>query len=197
MSDLGKILTEDPTDGSVRWGVGVPLITNPFILVDLARFVLVAMFVILVMAAIPQWAYAGEFTETQVLAICRLCLWGAALFAIAFAIIGGLFFRNRFYAVYVLNDRHIYYENVKGRDGGFFFIWNCRPFPMEGSLDVARRISREISWSKVDSFVDFPGMRTILLKRGMWEILKLYTPDEAVHSRVSAFLGSRLKKRNP
>ena len=198
---LEDVLTEQDDDslyhGSVRWNVGVPIMTNPFILVDFARFILITMLVILVMVLIPQWFYTRNIGAREIAALFKLCLLGAALFTACFAVIGIFFLRNRYYALYVLNDQHIYYENIKGNDDSGFLSLALRPFPVKGRLNAVRGQRREISWQKVDSFVDFPVMRTILLKRGMWEILKLYLPDKAVHGKVRAFLEARLEKRNP
>lgn len=195
---LEDVLTEQDDDSvSVRWHVGVPIMTNPFILVDFARFILITVLIIFVMVLIPQWFYTRSIGTREVAALLKLCALGAALFTACFAAIGIFFLRNRYYALYVLNDRHIYYENIKGSDESGFFSLALRPFPVKGRLNAVRVQRREISWQKVDSFVDFPAMRTILLKRGMWEILKLYLPDRAVHERARAFLEARLEKRNP
>ena len=187
-------------EDSLRWSVEVPIVTNPFILVDFLRFCLITAMIVFVMAAIPQWAYARGIAAPQLAAILRLCGWGALVFAACLFVVGFFLLQNRFHALFVLNDRQIYYETIKKSKRSFLkFNLKWRPTPADDSFDpdAVRSFTKEVPWSKADSFIAFPAVRTILLKRGIWEILKLYMPDDATYAQVEAFLGKRLKQRNP
>ncbi len=191
-----ETLLRDEDDDSLRWSADVPVVTNPFILVDFLRFVIVTAMIIFAVAAIPQWAYARDLSPPRLAAILRLCALGGAVFSACLFAVGFLFLRNRFRALFVLNPRHIYYETARGGKGLRPFL-RWKPAPPGERAPGERAFVREIPWSKTDSFVSFPSVRTILLKRGMWEILKLYMPDDETHARVEAYLRKRLRERRP
>lgn len=175
---------------SVRWEVDVPIITNPFVLVDIARFEIATFAIIFVAVSLPQIVYEGFTNIDQIAAIFRLCLLGVLIFAASFLVIGLAFLKNRYRATFVLNDMHIYYEAAKvGRGVGLLLAVR----PCEASApQLPRSMKREIPWNKVDQFHGFPSMRTILLKRGSWEITKLYAPDEATYAEALAYISGRM-----
>ena len=192
---LETLLRDDDGD-SLRWSADVPVVTNPFILVDFLRFLIATGMIIFVVAAIPQWAYTRDLSPPRLAAILRLCALGCAVFAACLFAAGFVLLRNRFRATFVLNPWHIYYETARGGRGLRLFL-GWKPAPTEGRFDGERAFAREIPWSKTDSFVGFPSVRTILLKRGIWEILKLYTPDEATYEKATEYLRGRLRERKP
>lgn len=189
-------LLRDEDEDSLRWSADVPVVTNPFILVDFLRFVIVTAMIVFVVAAIPQWAYTHDLSAPKLAAILRLCALGGIVFSVCLFAVGFIFLRNRFRALFVLNPWHIYYETARGGKGLRLFL-KWKPAPPGERTPGERAFTREIPWSKTDSFVSFPSVRTILLKRGMWEILKLYMPDDETHAQVEAYLTKRLRKRNP
>ena len=194
-SELGErlenVLNEESGPRSVRWAAEVPIVTNLFMLVDFLRFALVTMAIIFAIVSVPEWFYTRRITEAQLLAILRLCGLGFVVFTACLLAVGFLLLRNRFRATFVLSPANVYYETAKCN--GLPSL-KFRPSPADGKPNSGRAFSREIPWEKMDSFVGFPSMRTILLKRGLWEILKLYTPDDETYAKVLAFLQLRLKE---
>jgi membrane-associated phospholipid phosphatase len=190
---LEALLTNDD-DRSVRWDADVPIISNLFILMDFLRCEVITALAVAAMAGIPQWFYGG-IDRAQASAILHLCVAGMLLFAFCFLGVVFVALRNRFYALFVLNEHHIYCEVRRWRGGGMRL--GCRPSPVGMSNASPRAFSREIPWDKADSFTNFPSMRTILVKRGVWEIVRLYMPDGETHEKARSFLALRLKERGP
>lgn len=188
---LEKVLGGASGDtSSVRWETDVPIITNPFVLVDMARFETATFAIIFIAASLPHAVYEGFTSISQIAAILRLCLLGVLIFAASFLIIGLAFLKNRYRATFVLNDMHIYYEAARaGGDVGLLLA--VRPRKASGPRPP-RSVGREIPWNRVDRFQTFPSMRTILLKRGLWEITKLYAPDEATYAEALAYISERV-----
>jgi hypothetical protein len=191
---LEAILT-NRDDGSLRWDADVPIASNPFLLVDFLRCEVITALAVAAMAGIPQWFYGG-IGVVQVAAILRLCVMGTLLFALGLFVVGFLMLRNRFYALFVLNEHHIYWEARRRTRGAGVFL-GCRPRPAGANGSSPRAFSREIPWNRVDGFASFPSMRTILVKRGVWEIIRLYMPDDETYEKVRAFLASRMRERSP
>lgn len=188
---LEKVLGSASGDmSSVRWEVDVPIITNPFILVDIAWFETATFAIIFVAASLPQAVYEGFTSISQIAAILRLCLLGVLIFAASFLIIGLVFLKNRYCTMFVLNEMHIYYEVAKAGKGAGLLL-AVRPRNASDSR-LPRSLGREIPWNRVDRFQTFPSMGTILLKRGFWEIVRLYTPDEATYIKVLAYIAGRV-----
>jgi hypothetical protein len=196
---LEAVLTDsdDGPDGSIksiRWEADVPVAGNPFMMVDFLRCEVITALAVAAMAGIPQWFYGG-MGAAQAAAILRLCVAGMLLFALGLFAVGFLILRNGFYALFVLNGHHIYWEaRRRKREAGV--LLGCRPRPA-GTGALPRAFSREILWRKADSFTGFPSMRTILEKRGVWEIPRLYMPDNETYEKVRKFLLLRLREHKP
>ncbi len=187
---LEYVLGAGPDDGAVRWEADVPIVTNPFVLVDIARFETATFAIVFVAAALPHAYFQGFTDPGQITAILRLALLGVLAFALCFLAIGLIFLQNRYRATFVLNESHIYYEAARaGRGSGLLLA--TRPRAAAGTR-LPRAVGREIPWSRVDRFQAFPSMRTLLLKRGIWEIAKLYTPDDATYEKALSFVSRRL-----
>ena len=189
---LEKVLGASEDSASVRWEADVPIITNPFVLVDIARFEVATFAIVFVAVSLPQAIFEGFTSAAQIVAILRLCLLGMLVFAACFLLIGLLFLKNRYRATFVLNDAHIYYEAARaGRGSGL--LLSARPRTASGPRPP-RTVGREIPWSKVDRFQSFPSMRTILLGRGIWEITKLYAPDDETYGKALAFVSAHVSR---
>lgn len=189
---LERVLGAAEDVASIRWEADVPIITNPFVLVDIARFEVATFAIVFVAASLPQLAFEGGATASQVAAILRLCLVGVLVFAACFFLIGLVFLKNRYRATFVLNNSHVYHEAARaGRGSGLLLA--ARPRTASGPRPP-RTVGREIPWSKVDRFQAFPSMRTILLKRGIWEITKLYAPDDEMYGKALAFVSARVSR---
>lgn len=67
-----------------------------------------------------------------------------------------------------------------------------RPYPVEGEIKATRSRNRHLVWEKIDRFQDIPGMRVVLLRRGIWHMLKLYSPDEATHAALVCYVRDRI-----
>jgi len=106
-----------------------------------------------------------------------------------------LFFDNKYYATFHMDPSGIYHEGTRGRDEhkGLFCL-RIRPFPVVGVVRAERTRSRFLVWDKVDRFQDIASMRVIVLQRGRWHMLRLYTPNATTHDEVVRYLAGRLRQ---
>lgn len=180
---------------TLQWEAAVPIATNPFTLMELFQASLIGAGVALSIMATGVWIWGGGLHPGDV----SLMLGGAVVFfAVAscvFLLSGFLLFRNRYFVLYHLTSGGIYLRTVKGRDeSGSFLMAAIRPLPVVGTVTGKKPHEKDLPWEKVDRFVDYPSMRSVQLKRGRWNMLRLYTPDPATHARLVAYLAGRLTR---
>ena len=192
---LREVIAPEPdADGSLRWRAAVPLVTNPLLMVEALQFAVVGAVVVLVTLCVGVWLTDGVLTPEDVTtSFVMSCLVFLAILA-GLVFVSIVFFGNRYFAVYRADSSGIYHEGSRGSDGrgGVFFHW--RAMPVVDSVKAARTHGRFMPWEKADRFHDLPSVRAIILKRGFWHILRLYTPDADTHERVAHYLKGRLKK---
>lgn len=179
----------------LRWRAAVPLVSNPFLLLDFILFALCGAGLVLFILLTGVGFTEGSLTLEDIRASVLFTAWIGAAIILAFVVLGLLCFRNRYFALFRFDAEGIYSEGCRGTDQrNDFFCPLVRPCPVLEPLHGANVTSRHLPWRKVRSFVDIPSMRVIHLKRGYWHMLRLYTPDTATHARVVASLVQRLHK---
>ena len=193
---LREVLSPRPEDtGVLRWQAAVPMGTNPFLLLELFQFAFVGAAIILLTLCIGVWFMEKGIAVTDITISLRFA--GKVLLAVMAGFLGIsiFFFGNRYYATYHMDPSGIYHEGTRGRDEhNALFCLRLRPFPVVGVVSSDRTRSRFLSWDKVDRFQDIASMRVILLRRGHWLMLRLYTPDAKTHGDVARYLAERLRQ---
>ena len=184
-----------PGDGSsLRWEVRVPICTNPFMMVELVQLSFVGAALVLVTLASGLWFFGGGIAPGDIRAMVDTALVSLAALVAGFAAVSFLFYGNSYLAVFHLTPKGVYHQGIRGHDGSKgLFYWSCKPGPVKGALHIRSSREKDLPWEKVDGFTDFPGMRSVQLKRGRWHMLRLYTPDDATHAKVVAYLHKRLR----
>lgn len=182
-------------ENTIQWEVAVPIATNPFTLIELFQTSLIGAGVALSIMACGVWVLGDGLLPGDL----PLMFGGAAVFfataSCVFLVVGGLVFRNRYFVSCSLTPGGVYLRYRRGRDeSGSAFLRSARPVPIVGAVTGKKHWEKELSWDKVDRFIDFASMRSVQLKRGRWSMLRLYTPDAATHARVVAHLAARLKQ---
>lgn len=181
----------------LRWRVAVPLVSNPFLLMDFTLFAVCGAGLVLFTLLTGVWFTEGRLTVEDLRASAVFTAWIFAAIILAFVVLGLLCFRNRYFALFRFDNEGIYSEGCRGTDQrNDFFCPFTRPCPVWEPLHSAHVTSRHLPWYKVKSFVDIPSMRVIHLKRGCWHMLRLYTPDAVTHAKVVASLVQRLHKES-
>jgi hypothetical protein len=183
---------EEDTE-SLRWRATVPLGTNPFLLAELAQFALMGACVVLLSLCVGVRLTEGAVYLDEILTFLHFSSMMFLAIIVGFVGMSVLFFGNRYFATFRLDETGIYHEGSRGRDESRETLsLSLKPYPVTGALDAHRTRSRRIVWEKVDRFRDFPEGRVIHIRRGRWNMVRVYTPDMETHTRVVAFLRKRL-----
>lgn len=193
---LAKVLSHEPGT-TCGWEAVVPITTNPFLLVELFQMCTVGAGVGLVIMASGLWIVGGGLRTGDL----ALLLGAAAVFfmAVAASFIAAslLFFGNRYYVICNLTKTGVYHRIIRGHDeSGQKFTFSMKPYPVTGYISGKTTKEKELPWEKVDHFVNFPAMHSILLKRGRWHMMRLYTPDAETYNNVAAFLSDKLREES-
>ena len=192
---LTDILSPAEDTGTLRWRVTVPMGTNPFILLELAQFALAGAAVVLVTLCIGVWFTEGSLAVRDIFDSLGVALMVFIATVTGFLVLVFVFFSNRYFTTYHLDSSGIYHEGSRGDDERKeFFSLHAKPYPVVGTMTASRTRSRHLIWEKVDRFQNIPGMRVILLRRGMWHMARLYTPDAETHGKVVQYLRERRLK---
>lgn len=186
---LREVLTLSEEKDVLRWEVAVPLGTNPFILAELLQFACVGAALVLIALSFGIYLTEGTIYAADLGTLLLFSGFMVLVILGVFFLIVFLLFKNRYYTVYSLDASGVFYEGIKGSDErktGFFL--RARPYPVLGEISASRSRSRHLTWEKIGRFQNIPGMRVVLLKRGIWHMLKLYSPDESAHAALVAYL---------
>ncbi|WP_353120310.1 hypothetical protein [Nitratidesulfovibrio sp.] len=192
---LRKILEPRPDEADApRWQAAVPLVTNPFLLIEVAQFALVGGSVVLISLCVGLFWTDGGLTLPDLVIAVQAALATAVAIVIGFAAIAVLFFDNRYFALYQMDSGGIYHEGTRGHsEGDTVLCRNVLPYPVAGAVRARRTRSRYLPWEKVRSFQSVPSLRVIILRRGFWHMLHLYMPSAETHETVARYLATRLK----
>ena len=195
-SRLAKILAPD-AGSSFQWEAVVPIVTNPFIIMELCQMAFMAAAIGLVTMASGIWLVGGGLQPGDISFIFKAAGVFFLTLVIVFSTVSILFFGNRYFALYHCTPSGIYHQSTRGMDeSGKRFTLALRPFPVEGMATGKTVRAKDLPWDKVDHFIDFASMRSVQLKRGRWHLLRVYSPDEETHERLVAFLAGRLRQKS-
>lgn len=186
------------TSRKLRWSALVPIATNPLILLDVFLVLFVAGAVAVSALTAAQWFFAGYVTLANIREAILLALLLDALFLLLFFAGVFLFLRNRYIAVYSIDDREIYCENI--RPAGFTgpvgsSVFMMRAAPVSGPFNVAKSNVRKIYWREVTRIVELSEIGVIILKGKRGTLLRLYCPGEEIWSDVLSFFGKAFVER--
>ena len=193
---LTDVLSPTKSIGKIRWQTTVPIVTNPFIMLELIQFALVGASIVLIVLAVGFIQADGMLEPASLRSIFGISGLVFVGIIVAFSICGLLGLGNRYYALYECDSNGIYYEYNRGKDErkGFSLLW-MKPYPVIGNVRVSKTKARTLPWEKADRFYNIPSMRTVIIRRRFWTMLRLHMPDEKTHETVVNYLVQRLVEK--
>lgn len=178
------------TEKQLRWFVGVPVVTNPIIVLDVSlASVIVWMGTTLVIAAGQQFIGSG-LTYPALMAAAMYATYLAGAIIAVFVIAGLFVLRNKYAALYRIDDKGVYVETMRasGVTGGFF---RTRPFPI-GPIQRLKSTPRTFLWKDIAGCQEIYSVRTLALKGKRGTLTKIYCPDEKTYQAARAALNARV-----
>ena len=180
--------------GTVRWYVGVPIISNPFFLIDVASAAVIVWVLGSLCLMLGAWLLGDGFERAT--AVGSVVIAGYLGFGVLIAFSGIAFLLgNRYAALIKLESNGVYCENMRGAIKSLAKGFHWKPYPIEPIPHPFRSAVRTVDWRDVHAFQVISSMRTILLKgRRGGTIIKLFCPDLPTMHAAVEFIRARLGK---
>ncbi len=180
---------------SLRWYTGIPIGTNPLILMDIATVLAILWGVTALTVTLLQVFFGDTLTGVHIQ--------GAVLFATYLVLFAGsvflavsfLLLRNRYIALYRLDDDGAYCESMKRGFGPIGESMHWRPFPVKPVNGPARTAKKSVPWERIQRVEPLKEMGVILLKAGRGTALRIYCPDSRIYAEALEFVREKIKRQ--
>lgn len=179
----------------LRWFVGVPIATNPLILLDVLLVLCIAWGLMAVILMALQLWFGGYLNRTHLTGAAWVSGYVTLIFAAVFAFAALLIQRNRYAALYRLEEGEAYCENLRvspvplGRSA--FPRW--RGYPIEDVSDPLRSVVKRVAWGDVHEVQSLEAMNVLLLRGRRGVLMRVYCPDAGTLGQARAFVEERLR----
>ena len=181
----------------MRWFVGVPILTNMVILVEILLFVVLLWLLSAFGVVAIQWVVAGAPALALPAAVSFACTLSAG-FALLFALIVLFFYRNRYIALYNLDEDAISCESMMNWQGSIGESFHFRPFFVEPCYVPHRSVTKKIFWTDVMRVEPIENMRTLILRGGARKkavLMRVYCPDNECYEKAFDAVKRRIEDR--
>lgn len=165
----------------MRWLCGVPVLANPFILIDvfLSTAVVWLITVLLVIAA-QVLLGEGPLIAAHFAAACVLASYASALLLVVYFAVCLLFYRGGYVMLFRLEENGLFMVSMRG-SGSESRVFCVRPFPADETAPSRHSVERSVAWTDVRSVEEISNMRTLVLKGRFGTLARLYCPDEKTY----------------
>lgn len=173
----------------LRWFVGVPLVTNRFLLKDILSFS-VALWLLVALGIVSlQFFMTGAASSAVAAAVSFASLVSVSFILILFAG-AAVIYRNRYLVLYRMDGDSITSESMFKWRGAIEESFHVLPFPVEPYTTARKNVIKNVLWSDINSVRPIAGSRTILLERDVSPrskkvIMRIYCPDSSIFESAS------------
>ena len=181
-------------DEGLRWYAGVPVGTNPLILLDFATILTVAFLLTWLILLASQFYFDGSVQAVHLRGAAVIAFDFCLLFTLFYVVVSFLIMRNRYAAYYRFDKNGAHCNNLKCYPKELTkCIAHFRCFPIETPNDCIRNVEKHASWADVEHVVELESLRVLLLKGRHGTLMRVYCPD--AHSYAEALDYSLTKCR--
>lgn len=192
---MASVFDDPPPQSAkiLRWFSGVPVATNPLILLDLFPALALLWIASVTMILAAQRFFGGALASAhfQAATIFASYLTGALLTAFLLAALGA--YRNCYGALFHLDRGGATCETMRGRVRALSQRrLPTKAFPIEPILNPRRSVTKEVSWSDVKALQCLPALRVILLKGRFSTLMRIYCPDSDTYQQALEYCRSKV-----
>lgn len=163
-----------------RWFVGIPLATNPLILLDVFSVLILAWGVMTVLLLGLQFVLGGYVDIRHPVEAISISGYVTAVFFLIFVLVAFVIQRNRYAALYRFEKDEVYCENLRAypRPLESSVLPRWKGYAIEDVRDPIRSIAKCVKWADVRSVVSLEHLNVFLLKGKRSVLMRVYCPDK-------------------
>ena len=174
---------------SLRWYVGVPVGSNPLILLDFATALIVTFLLGWLVILIAQLYFDGYIGLSHLRGAAIVSLDLCFLLCIFYAVVCFVVLRNRYAALYRFDVNGAHCDNMRAYPKALkrcFIHFRC--YPIEPQREFSKNVERQARWGDVTKITELPELGVLVLrgKRGM--LLRVYCPDENIYRSARNYI---------
>ena len=186
-------LTEKWRKHEIRWCAGVPVGTNPLILLDFLTILIIIALLCWGILLAAQFYFDGHVEPVHLYGAAVIAFDLCLLSTVFYAIVCFIVMRNSYAALYRLDEAGAHCDNLKCRpvslDRKLFHICS---YPVEEPNGYDRSVEKHVSWDEVANYVELRSLRVLLLKGRRGTLMRIYCPSKECYSAVLTYLTEKL-----
>jgi len=187
-------LPHDQDDGNaaLRWFTGVPLGTNPLILLDFVTLLAIAWVVSWGALVATQFVLGGYVDVSHYKGAAVVASYLSLIFIGFYGVICFIITRNRYAALYRCDRTAILCENMRCAPRALERrLLRFAPYPIEPVRSSIRSVERRALWKDVTKVQKIDTLRVIVLKGKRGTLMRVYCPDDRLYADALAFVTER------
>ena len=185
----------ESTGRTLRWFCGVPVLTNPLLLMDLASALVILWFVTVLVMALAQVVFGGgALAGTHLTAASIYASYLVLLVGILFVVVCLLFYRRGYVMCYRFEDNGVFVETLRARSVPGASGLHARPFAVGVPENVVGSVASDVDWSDVRSLRELTGMNSFQLRGKYGRLAQIYCPDEKTYREALAFARGKVER---
>ncbi|RKJ78894.1 MULTISPECIES: hypothetical protein [unclassified Pyramidobacter] len=182
----------DAGDAALRWFVGVPLGTNPLILLDFITLLAIAWVVSWGALVATQFVLGGYVDVSHYKGAAVVASYLSLIFIGFYGVICFIITRNRYAALYRCDRAAILCENMRCAPRALERqLLRFAPYPIEPVRAPIRSVERRALWKDVTKVRKIDDLRVIVLKGKRGTLMRVYCPDGKIYAEALAFVAER------
>ncbi|MCI6260670.1 MAG: hypothetical protein MR616_05955 [Pyramidobacter sp.] len=183
---------QDAGDAALRWFTGVPLGTNPLILLDFVTLLAIAWVVSWGALIATQFVLGGYVDVSHYKGAAVVASYLSLVFIGFYCVICFVITRNRYAALYRCDRAAILCENMRCNPRALERrLLRFTAYPIEPVRAPIRSVERRVLWKDVTKARKIDDLRVIVLKGKRGTLMRVYCPDEKIYARALAFIAER------
>ncbi len=167
----------------LRWFVGVPVLTNTLIWLDILLFLVILWLLVVTGILAIQWVMTSAPLSALPAAV-SFAVTVSGFFALLFTVGAIFIYRNRYVVLYDFGEDAVMCESMIKWRGPIHESFHVRPFPMEPLYDARKSVAKRVHWADVTEIEPIDGMRIFLLRGNAQRrsvLMRVYCPNDKIY----------------
>lgn len=178
---------------TLRWFCGVPVLTNPLILIDLFAAAGILWFATVLIMALAQVMFgAGALQGSHLTAASIYASYLTLLVLFLFAVVCAVFYRRGYVMFYRFEQNGVFMETIRARSVSGAEGFHVRPFAVEEPAEIVRSVTKDVSWNDVKGVRELRGMKAFQLRGKRGRRAQIYCPDDETYRKALDFAGEKV-----